>query len=64
VCSRFDIYEIRVLEGKLMFYDISSIRNQPPFLFTPSALRSLNLHFTSYRASEHLLQAIIEECNR
>lgn len=47
-----------------MFYDISSIRNQPPFLFTPSALRSLNLHFTSYRASEHLLQAIIEECNR
>ena len=44
-----------------MYDYISSVRNQPPFLFATSALHGLNLHLTSRGASEHLFHAIIEE---
>ena len=47
-----------------MYDYISSVRNQPSFLFTPSALHGLNLHLARRGASEHLFRAIIKERGR
>jgi len=47
-----------------MYNYVPGIRNQLLFLFSSSGLNNLNLHLTGRRVSDHILHAIIEECNR
>ena len=63
VSTRFKGPRNQDVKRELMYDYITSVRNQPPFLFTTSALDRLNLHLTSRRASERIFYTIIEKCN-